>query len=131
MIRRAAALAASLTLFAAPVAMADTPVPHATVPGAVLELSVTNLSGYTYSADLTCLPTGGTHSNPWSACDALKVAKGDLDNLAPQDWRACTREYSPVILSAKGHWKGDKVAWSKAFGNECEAHRQTSGLFDF
>lgn len=131
MIRRAAALAATLSLFAAPVAMADSPGTSATVPGVELELSVTNSSGYTYSADLTCLPTGGTHSNPWSACSVLKEAKGDLDDLAPQDWKVCTKEYNPVILSAKGHWKGEKVTWSKMFGNECEGHRQTSGIFDF
>lgn len=131
MIRRIAAITATVSLFMSPVAVADSSEVNATVPGAEMELSVTTSSGYTYSADLTCFPTGGTHSTPWSACSALKKAKGDLDKLRPQDWKVCTKEYNPVILSAKGHWKGDKVTWAKMFGNECEGHQETSGIFDF
>lgn len=131
MIRRAAALVAALTLFVTPTAVADSAEISATVPGADLELSVTNSSGYTYSADLTCLPTGGTHSNPWFACAELKQAGGDLNNLEPQGWRTCTKEYNPVILSANGHWKGQEVTWSRMFGNECTGHQQTAGIFDF
>ena len=125
-LRRAALAATTLALFAAaPTASATTQ------PGAEQELSVTASNGYRYSVDLTCAPRGGTHSDNWTACDAVRKSKGNMDNLPVQDWRVCTKELEPVVFSAFGHYHGETVTWEKAFPNECEGHRLTGGLFDF
>lgn len=122
-----AATAILLPLATAQVADAASP----TKPGAKLELSYTSSGGYTAHVHLTCSPTGGTHSNPWQACWALKDADGDFDAIKPWDWMECTQEYKPVAVKAKGHWWERKISFYRVYPNACEAEKQTAGVFDF
>jgi hypothetical protein len=132
---RLAATAALLAAVVPGTAVADHR-PTTTTPGAQLELSVTHVAGngmdnVTYSADLQCMPTAGTHTSPYTACATLKEVDGNFDRLPRQDWRSCTEDYKPVILTAVGVWKGRDVYWESRYGNECQAQTETGGLFDF
>ncbi|MBD3004536.1 SSI family serine proteinase inhibitor [Streptomyces sp. 5-10] len=136
LLRRAALLAASMLALSAPAAMAYTPsgssATGVTHPGAELTMFVTDVQkGYTYSSSLQCMPNGGDHSDPWTACYSLKQADGDFDRIEPLDGEVCTKEYQPVVFTATGHWKGERVYWSKKFANQCEGNIATAGAFDF
>lgn len=121
-----ASAAAIACLTATPVTAASP-----TKPGAKLELWYTAADGYTAHVHLTCAPTGGSHSNPWQACWALKQAGGDFDAITPWNWMECTKEYKPVALKAEGNWYAKKIDWYKVFPNACEAEDKTAGVFDF
>lgn len=109
------------------------PVAHADTfsPGASLWLKVELPDGFAYETTLTCMPAGGDHTYPEMACNNIKAARGDFNRLHVQDWRVCTKESAPVRLAALGVWRGHELRWSKTFGNECEAHRNTNQTFDW
>ncbi|MFW5419131.1 hypothetical protein J0910_21170 [Nocardiopsis sp. CNT-189] len=82
------------------------------------------------STTLTCRPAGGSHPSAADACAALESAGGDFSSLRPSGG-ACTMEYRPVRLSARGHWGSEPVDYSETFSNPCTARNGTDGVFAF
>jgi|SRR5690606_5261783 len=82
------------------------------------------------SATLHCRPAGGTHPSAADACAALESAGGDFSSLRPSGG-ACTMEYRPVQVSARGHWGAEPVDYSETFSNPCTARNGTDGVFAF
>jgi hypothetical protein len=80
------------------------------------------------TADLTCGPTGGTHSDAMQACLELMLADGDFDALRGED-AICTMEYDPVIATAEGRWRDQVVAWQREFSNACMLQAATGAVF--
>ncbi|MFF1548502.1 protease inhibitor [Streptomyces sp. NPDC058291] len=81
---------------------------------------------------LNCVPTpSGTHPAPALACAELRAAGGDLDVLAGPSGAVCTKQYDPVVVTVDGVWQGKRVAFERAFANECVKNAATSSLFAF
>ncbi|GAA2936020.1 SSI family serine proteinase inhibitor [Streptomyces enissocaesilis] len=80
---------------------------------------------------LKCPPGGpGHHPDAAGACAALDKADGDLDRLSGNP-RACTKQYEPVTVSAKGSWRGRAAAWQKTYPNACVLDAATGPVFRF
>ncbi|EPH46830.1 subtilase-type protease inhibitor [Streptomyces aurantiacus] len=80
---------------------------------------------------LRCVPEpGGHHPHAARACAELDAAGGDFDKLA-REGSLCTREYSPVTVSATGEFRGKPVTWRKTYGNACELESGTGHVFRF
>ncbi|CAL9416404.1 subtilase-type protease inhibitor [Streptomyces sp. enrichment culture] len=127
----AAVGAAALVLPAAPAIAADTEDPAAG-PQSRLVLTMTpglHSPGSEYT--LECQPPGGTHPDAVGACAKLSAAAGDFDKLVPTGAMGCQGLHDPVTVSARGTWLGGEVAWSKTFGNSCEAITATNFVFRF
>ena len=81
---------------------------------------------------LTCAPTAsGTHPAAPAACAELRAADGDFDALAGRDDVPCTKEYSPVVITVDGVWRGRRVSYERTFANECVKSSQGASLFAF
>ncbi|GGS07279.1 subtilase-type protease inhibitor [Streptomyces humidus] len=81
---------------------------------------------------LNCAPTpSGTHPSPALACAELRAAGGDLEALAGPSGAVCTRQYDPVVVTVDGVWRGKRVAFERAFANECVRNAAVSSLFAF
>ena len=124
----AAALAGSAMLpaTAAAVPAAENPAPSSTVQLSMQEENQPQASVTT----LTCEPSGGTHPEADSACDALIGADGDFAQL-PVESRACTLQYAPVTVHASGTWRGEPVHFQHTYANRCAAASETGGVFSF
>ncbi|MFF8607730.1 SSI family serine proteinase inhibitor [Streptomyces sp. NPDC015346] len=96
-----------------------------------LHLTVTDSTGTTREAWLGCRPTGGNHPFPEAACDAVREAGGDLDELVGVAAADCPMDYNPVEASAKGTLDSKPVEWKKTFPNECELNAETAPVFAF
>jgi hypothetical protein len=60
----------------------------------------------------------------------LSQADGRIEGI-PADPGPCTREFSPVILTAMGTWNGEPRHYKQEFSNLCVAVRATGGvIFD-
>ena len=81
-------------------------------------------------ATLTCGPVGGSHQRAAAACGQLKRVKGDFAALRVTD-AMCTMQYEPVTVTAKGDWKGKKVAFQRTYGNGCVLSTETGSVFGF
>lgn len=80
---------------------------------------------------LQCAPgPSGPHPAASDACAALEKAKGDFDKL-PGNPRACTKQYEPVTVSAKGSWGTHRTAWRKTYPNACVLETATGPVFRF
>ncbi|MFG2576544.1 subtilase-type protease inhibitor [Streptomyces sp. NPDC048481] len=81
---------------------------------------------------LNCAPTpSGTHPAAARACAELRAAGGDLDLLAGPGGAMCTKQYDPVVVTVNGVWQGKRVAFERAFANECVKNAAVSSLFAF
>lgn len=74
----------------------------------------------TRTVTLRCDPPAGTHPSAGPACDALIDANGDFRRLTPIVG-PCTMEYSPVLITASGTWRGATVTYRQQFANACAA----------
>ena len=72
---------------------------------------------------LTCAPTGGTHPDPQTACQALDDNDGAA--LAPVDsGTMCTQVYAgPDTATIRGTWRGREVSSTFKLTNGCEIAR--------
>ena len=82
------------------------------------------------SVVLTCLPAGGTHPDPDTACRQLEEVDGYFE-LLNVDPGACILIYQPVTATADGYWEGRTVTYQEIFPNECVMLRQTGAVFDY
>ncbi|MFD7259811.1 subtilase-type protease inhibitor [Streptomyces sp. NPDC059874] len=82
---------------------------------------------------LVCAPTpGGTHPDPVGACAELREHDARLDALtAPAADTACTREWSPMTVTADGVWNGRHLRYAHTFANACGLRSTEGMLFDF
>ncbi len=98
-------------------------------PETRLVLSVTGSDEAPSAALLTCSPAGGTHHFPEAACGAIALVHGDFTALAFDVDRPCTLQFDPVRVSARGHWRGEAVAFERSYGNRCEMQSATGPVF--
>ncbi|MFZ3495549.1 subtilase-type protease inhibitor [Streptomyces sp. 5.8] len=80
---------------------------------------------------LVCAPRpGGTHPDPDAACAELQAHAPDLDALAePRPDAACTREWSPLTVTAEGVWQGRRMSYSYTYANPCALWNSTGTVF--
>ncbi|MEW2071360.1 subtilase-type protease inhibitor [Streptomyces sp. NPDC007346] len=78
---------------------------------------------------LTCAPSAeGTHPAPEAACAELDAVDGRFTQLArTSPDRMCTRQWSPVVITAHGVWHGERVTFSTTYGNACELAGSMNG----
>lgn len=80
---------------------------------------------------LRCTPEpAGHHPQAAQACAAIEEAAGDFDALA-DDPHACTKEFDPVTVSAKGVYQGQVISWHKTYPNVCTMDADTGYVFRF
>ncbi|UNO44294.1 subtilase-type protease inhibitor [Streptomyces sp. MST-110588] len=82
---------------------------------------------------LTCTPSAsGSHPDPSGACAELRGVGGEFAKVteAPSD-RACTKEWSPVVVTAQGVWEGRRVSYEHTFGNSCMMNAGKGVTFEF
>jgi hypothetical protein len=83
------------------------------------------------SVTLACEPAPhGSHPLPLPACTALSAANGDFDAL-PGRIAVCRDPYAPVIVTARGDFRGQPVNWRKKFANACVLRAATGPVFAF
>jgi hypothetical protein len=81
---------------------------------------------------LSCAPTpSGTHPAPADACAELRATGGDFDALSSDEQVMCTKEYDPVVVTVEGVWQGKRVAYERAFANECVKSTYGNSVFAF
>lgn len=80
---------------------------------------------------LVCAPRpGGTHPDPDAACAELQAYAPELDALAePRPDAACTREWSPLTVTAEGVWQGRRMNYSYTYANPCALSNSTGTVF--
>ncbi|WP_189600819.1 SSI family serine proteinase inhibitor [Streptomyces lateritius] len=91
-----------------------------------LHLTVTGSTGTTKEAWLGCRPTGGNHPAPEAACDAVREAGDDFDELVGVAAADCPMDYDLVEASAKGTLDSKPLDWKKTFPNACELNAETA-----
>ncbi len=79
---------------------------------------------------LRCQPPGGDHPVPAAACRSLEAAAGDFTRLRVSE-EACSYEYQPVTVTARGVWRGSMRSFSGTFPNRCILLQRTASVFNF
>ncbi|QPP05467.1 protease inhibitor protein [Streptomyces bathyalis] len=81
---------------------------------------------------LNCAPTaGGSHPSAARACADVNAVGGRFQELlAAGTPGMCTRIWDPVVVTADGVWKGQRVSWQHTFGNSC-TQKAGGSVFDF
>ncbi|GIG63754.1 SSI family serine proteinase inhibitor [Phytomonospora endophytica] len=95
---------------------------------AALVLTTEGSSG-TAVAELRCEPTGGTHAQAPEACSVLAGVDGDFDDLDVAPGTICPTIYDPVVVTAKGQWRGTLVDHVREYANTCELRAATGPVF--
>ncbi|MFI7102201.1 SSI family serine proteinase inhibitor [Streptomyces sp. NPDC050161] len=128
--RAAATTAAAVVtvLSVAPAAPADAAEPRAN-EGLFLTISGAE-DTWIRGVLLRCPDTTGHHPHHDAACSELTWARGDLDALRGEQ-HACTKEYDPVTVAARGTWRGALVEWHRTFANACTMDAATGSVFRF
>lgn len=83
---------------------------------------------------LNCAPTpGGTHPAAERACAEVDSAGGRFEQLVTDSapGAMCTRIWDPVVVTADGVWKGQRVSWQHTFANSCTMKSSGSSVFAF
>lgn len=80
---------------------------------------------------LHCDPSGGSHPNPAAACAELAKVAGDIGAMNVEPDKACTMQYEPITVTARGRWEGKQVNFTKTYGNPCVLRVTTGPLFSF
>ncbi|WP_431780456.1 subtilase-type protease inhibitor [Streptomyces chumphonensis] len=80
---------------------------------------------------LSCAPDAGTHPDAASACTQLAAANGDFTALPTNPDRFCPMVYDPVVVTAEGVWKGQRVSFERTYGNTCVLSAEDHTVFAF
>jgi hypothetical protein len=80
-------------------------------------------------AVLICDPDSGDHPTAKAACDALRVAGGDLTKLPAREG-ICIKVEQPVTAVVDGWFRG-VVRFKKTYGNDCAMKNALAPIFDF
>lgn len=81
---------------------------------------------------LNCAPkAGGTHPAAARACADVNSVDGRFQELVAGGTPGmCTRIWDPVVVTADGVWKGQRVSWQHTFANSC-TRKAGGSVFDF
>lgn len=121
---QATALAVTVAATALATATASATPPPA--PGSGLLLTAAERS-----VTLVCEPAPhGSHPLAQPACTALAAAGGDFDALPGQP-TVCQGPYEPIVVTARGEFRGQPVDWRKKFANPCILRAATGPVFAF
>ena len=86
-------------------------------------------------AAVLCGPDVGVHPDPAGACETIRAAGGDFENLPAEQGAMCTMILQPTPAHAWGVWSGadgiDPVEFAADYGNPCMAAAQSGGVFGF
>ncbi|MCH6163757.1 subtilase-type protease inhibitor [Streptomyces marispadix] len=84
---------------------------------------------------LECAPRPrGTHPAAGRACGQLASVGGRFEQLVRTEGSTgamCTRIWDPVVVTAEGVWKGQRVDWQHTFANPCTMKDTGSSVFAF
>ncbi|NLU73151.1 protease inhibitor protein [Streptomyces sp. HNM0575] len=83
---------------------------------------------------LECAPgPGGSHPAAKRACAEVDAVGGRFEQLvdAGSAGAMCTRIWDPVVVTADGVWKGQRVGWRHTFANPCTMNKTGGGVFAF
>jgi hypothetical protein len=84
---------------------------------------------------LECAPRPrGTHPAAASACGQLTSVGGRFEQLIRTEGSTgtmCTKIWDPVVITAEGVWKGQRVAWQHTFANSCTMKGTGGSVFAF
>ncbi|RRO18697.1 hypothetical protein EIL87_06170 [Saccharopolyspora rhizosphaerae] len=85
------------------------------------------------SVVLQCDPAGGDHPRAAAACEELRAANGNFENLRAgvQSTEQCTKDRRSVKATAQGNWNDRIVTYQYSADNACELHRSTGSVFAF
>ncbi|MEU9700144.1 SSI family serine proteinase inhibitor [Streptomyces sp. NPDC047981] len=120
------------TAAVAGVALAGTAGAAAPAPATRILLTVTSdATGDIEAALLGCRPTGGTHPEAEAACEELRAAGGDFDQLPVTPDAICPMVYDPVTATAEGTYDNEPVTWKKTYANACLLSVETGKVFAF
>ncbi|GEM_PF-5389443 len=82
-----------------------------------------------------CGPDVGVHPDPAGACETIRSAGGDFENLPAEQHTMCTMILQPTPAHAWGVWSGSDgihpVEFAADYGNPCMAAAQSGGVFGF
>ncbi|MFF9016215.1 SSI family serine proteinase inhibitor [Streptomyces sp. NPDC014870] len=114
------------------VALAGTAGAAAPAPATQLLLTVTSdATGDIEAALLGCRPTGGNHPEAETACEELRTAGGDFEQLPVTPDAICPMVYDPVTARAEGTYDHEPVTWKKTYANACLLNVETGKVFAF
>ncbi|MDQ3404172.1 MAG: subtilase-type protease inhibitor [Actinomycetota bacterium] len=99
------------------------------VPEGRLSLTVTSSQDVLRVSSLSCGPAGGQHPNADAACTELGKVAGDFTALNVTPEGACTLQYDPVTVRARGYWDGKPIDHHETFGNLCAMMLTTGPVF--
>ncbi|MGH3117549.1 MAG: subtilase-type protease inhibitor [Streptomyces sp.] len=83
---------------------------------------------------LSCAPkAGGSHPAADRACAEVRSVDGQFQQLvaAGAPGVVCTRIWDPVVVTADGVWKGQRVSWQHTFANPCMQNKAGGSVFAF
>jgi hypothetical protein len=91
-------------------------------------------AGVQRAAVLNCAPKpSGTHPAAARACAEVASVDGQFQQLvtAMAPGTMCTRIWDPVVVTADGVWKGQRVSWQHTFANSCTLEKSGRSVFAF
>ena len=100
---------------------------QADVPVGSYVLTMVHQSGPAIERSLHCDPDGGTLAAASRACDQLRLADGRVERI-PARAGACTLQYAPVRVIARGSWRERPRYFERTYPNRCVAVRDTGGI---
>ncbi|OEV30727.1 hypothetical protein AN219_09220 [Streptomyces nanshensis] len=83
---------------------------------------------------LNCAPKpSGTHPAAGTACAEVRSVNGRFQQLVTDaaPGMMCTRIWDPVVVTADGVWKGQRVSWQHTFANSCTMNKSGGSVFAF
>ncbi|WP_314174030.1 subtilase-type protease inhibitor [Streptomyces winkii] len=83
---------------------------------------------------LNCAPKpSGTHPAADRACAEVRGVDGRFEQLAEAGapGMTCTRIWDPVVVTADGVWKGQRVSWQHTYANSCTLEKSGGSVFAF
>lgn len=83
---------------------------------------------------LNCAPKpGGSHPAADRACAEVASVDGRFQQLVARQapGAMCTRIWDPVVVTADGVWKGQRVSWQHTFANSCMLKKTGGSVFAF
>ncbi|HEV7628566.1 MAG TPA: subtilase-type protease inhibitor [Streptomyces sp.] len=94
----------------------------------------TATAGVQRAVVLNCTPKpSGTHPAVERACAEVDSVNGQFQQLAETGTpgMVCSKIWDPVVVTADGAWKGQRVSWKHTFGNACLLNQSGGSVFAF
>jgi hypothetical protein len=120
--------ALSQLLLPAAALLLTVPAAPAHASGNRVQATVTDATGGSTTARLTCSPPQG-HPHAAEACKQLAAVQGQISAIPADTSVSCGAVYDPVTASASGVWDGHRITYKKTFSNACLMRASTRAVF--